>query len=132
MLPTEGFVELSRWQFAFTTLYHFIFVPLTLAFVLAVTIAHAAPPDGKKGGNKGGGGGSGHRNGLDLEAYCAAACRQRDVGGETQADVAVVERARGFPPTSPGPLRASRELPHSARGCADASPEPACRGPSHR
>ena len=30
MLPTEGFVELSRWQFAFTTLYHFIFVPLTL------------------------------------------------------------------------------------------------------
>jgi cytochrome d ubiquinol oxidase subunit I len=30
MLPTEVFVELSRWQFAFTTLYHFIFVPLTL------------------------------------------------------------------------------------------------------
>jgi cytochrome bd ubiquinol oxidase subunit I len=30
MLPTEGFVELSRWQFAFTTLYHFLFVPLTL------------------------------------------------------------------------------------------------------
>ena len=30
MLPTEEFVELSRWQFAFTTLYHFIFVPLTL------------------------------------------------------------------------------------------------------
>jgi len=30
MLPTEGLVELSRWQFAFTTLYHFIFVPLTL------------------------------------------------------------------------------------------------------
>ena len=30
MLPTEGFVELSRWQFAITTLYHFLFVPLTL------------------------------------------------------------------------------------------------------
>ncbi len=30
MLPTEGFVELSRWQFALTTMYHFIFVPLTL------------------------------------------------------------------------------------------------------
>jgi cytochrome d ubiquinol oxidase subunit I len=30
MLPTEGVVELSRWQFAFMTLYHFIFVPLTL------------------------------------------------------------------------------------------------------
>jgi cytochrome d ubiquinol oxidase subunit I len=30
MLPTEGFVELSRWQFALTAMYHFIFVPLTL------------------------------------------------------------------------------------------------------
>jgi cytochrome d ubiquinol oxidase subunit I len=30
MLPTEGFIELSRWQFALTTMYHFIFVPLTL------------------------------------------------------------------------------------------------------
>ena len=30
MLPTEGLVELSRWQFAFTVLYHFLFVPLTL------------------------------------------------------------------------------------------------------
>lgn len=30
MLPTEGLVELSRWQFALTTMYHFIFVPLTL------------------------------------------------------------------------------------------------------
>jgi cytochrome d ubiquinol oxidase subunit I len=30
MLPTEAFVDLSRWQFALTTLYHFIFVPLTL------------------------------------------------------------------------------------------------------
>jgi cytochrome d ubiquinol oxidase subunit I len=30
MLPTEGFIELSRWQFALTTMYHFLFVPLTL------------------------------------------------------------------------------------------------------
>jgi cytochrome d ubiquinol oxidase subunit I len=30
MLPTETFVDLSRWQFAMTTMYHFIFVPLTL------------------------------------------------------------------------------------------------------
>jgi cytochrome d ubiquinol oxidase subunit I len=30
MLPTEAFVELSRWQFALTALYHFLFVPLTL------------------------------------------------------------------------------------------------------
>ncbi len=30
MLPTEGLVELSRWQFALTVLYHFLFVPLTL------------------------------------------------------------------------------------------------------
>jgi len=30
MLPTESFVELSRWQFSMTALYHFIFVPLTL------------------------------------------------------------------------------------------------------
>jgi cytochrome d ubiquinol oxidase subunit I len=30
MLPTEGFVDLSRWQFALTSMYHFIFVPLTL------------------------------------------------------------------------------------------------------
>jgi len=30
MLPTEGLVELSRWQFALTAMYHFIFVPLTL------------------------------------------------------------------------------------------------------
>jgi cytochrome d ubiquinol oxidase subunit I len=30
MLPTETFVELSRWQFALTALYHFLFVPLTL------------------------------------------------------------------------------------------------------
>lgn len=30
MLPTDGLVELSRWQFALTSMYHFIFVPLTL------------------------------------------------------------------------------------------------------
>jgi cytochrome d ubiquinol oxidase subunit I len=30
MLPTESLVELSRWQFSMTALYHFIFVPLTL------------------------------------------------------------------------------------------------------
>ena len=27
---TEGFVDLSRLQFALTSMYHFIFVPLTL------------------------------------------------------------------------------------------------------
>jgi cytochrome bd ubiquinol oxidase subunit I len=30
MPPSEAFIELSRWQFAFTAMYHFIFVPLTL------------------------------------------------------------------------------------------------------
>jgi cytochrome d ubiquinol oxidase subunit I len=30
MLPTDGLVELSRLQFALTSMYHFIFVPLTL------------------------------------------------------------------------------------------------------
>jgi cytochrome d ubiquinol oxidase subunit I len=30
MLPTEAFIDLSRWQFALTVMYHFIFVPLTL------------------------------------------------------------------------------------------------------
>jgi cytochrome d ubiquinol oxidase subunit I len=30
MLPTEVMVDLSRWQFALTSMYHFIFVPLTL------------------------------------------------------------------------------------------------------
>jgi len=30
MLPTDAFVDLSRWQFALTVMYHFIFVPLTL------------------------------------------------------------------------------------------------------
>ncbi|NNG00690.1 MAG: cytochrome bd-I ubiquinol oxidase subunit CydA [Desulfobacteraceae bacterium] len=29
-MPAEGVVELSRWQFALTSMYHFIFVPLTL------------------------------------------------------------------------------------------------------
>ena len=30
MPPTEALVELSRWQFALTSMYHFLFVPLTL------------------------------------------------------------------------------------------------------
>ena len=30
MIPTESLVDLSRWQFALTSMYHFIFVPLTL------------------------------------------------------------------------------------------------------
>ncbi|KPJ77871.1 MAG: cytochrome d terminal oxidase subunit 1 [Deltaproteobacteria bacterium SG8_13] len=29
-MPTEAFIDLSRWQFALTSMYHFIFVPLTL------------------------------------------------------------------------------------------------------
>lgn len=35
---TDGVVELSRWQFAVTSLYHFLFVPLTLglSFLLAI------------------------------------------------------------------------------------------------
>lgn len=35
---SEGVVELSRWQFAITTSYHFLFVPLTigLSFILAI------------------------------------------------------------------------------------------------
>lgn len=35
---TDGVVELSRWQFAITSLYHFLFVPLTLglSFLLAI------------------------------------------------------------------------------------------------
>ncbi len=35
---SEGVVELSRWQFAVTSLYHFLFVPLTLglSFLLAI------------------------------------------------------------------------------------------------
>ena len=37
-MMTEGVVELSRWQFAATALYHFLFVPLTLglSFLLAI------------------------------------------------------------------------------------------------
>ena len=30
MIPSPGLVELSRWQFTLTSMYHFIFVPLTL------------------------------------------------------------------------------------------------------
>jgi cytochrome bd ubiquinol oxidase subunit I len=33
MPPSEAFVDLSRWQFALTAMYHFIFVPLTLGMV---------------------------------------------------------------------------------------------------
>src|SRR5579872_4893736 len=38
MFPTETVVDLSRFQFALTALYHFIFVPLTLglSFLLAI------------------------------------------------------------------------------------------------
>jgi cytochrome d ubiquinol oxidase subunit I len=37
LVPSETVVELSRWQFAATALYHFLFVPLTLglSFILA-------------------------------------------------------------------------------------------------
>ena len=30
MLPSDALIELSRWQFALTAMYHFLFVPLTL------------------------------------------------------------------------------------------------------
>ncbi|MDD1628706.1 MAG: cytochrome ubiquinol oxidase subunit I, partial [Methylococcaceae bacterium] len=35
---SETMVDLSRWQFAATSLYHFLFVPLTLglSFLLAI------------------------------------------------------------------------------------------------
>jgi len=33
MPPSEAFIDLSRWQFALTAMYHFIFVPLTLGMV---------------------------------------------------------------------------------------------------
>ena len=29
-MVSEAMIELSRWQFAVTSMYHFIFVPLTL------------------------------------------------------------------------------------------------------
>lgn len=35
-------IELSRWQFALTTLYHFTFVPLTLGLALFLAIMHTA------------------------------------------------------------------------------------------
>ena len=41
MIPTESLVELSRWQFAFTTMYHFIFVPLTLGLAWIMFIMEA-------------------------------------------------------------------------------------------
>ncbi len=36
-------IDLSRWQFALTALYHFLFVPLTLGLIFLL-----APADGKK------------------------------------------------------------------------------------
>lgn len=33
-------VELSRWQFAATAMYHFIFVPLTLGLSMQIGRAH--------------------------------------------------------------------------------------------
>ena len=34
----QTFVELSRWQFAATAMYHFIFVPLTLGLTWLLVI----------------------------------------------------------------------------------------------
>jgi cytochrome d ubiquinol oxidase subunit I len=41
MVPTESLVELSRWQFALTSMYHFIFVPLTLGLAWIMFIMEA-------------------------------------------------------------------------------------------
>jgi cytochrome d ubiquinol oxidase subunit I len=41
MIPTESLVELSRWQFAITSMYHFIFVPLTLGLAWIMFIMEA-------------------------------------------------------------------------------------------
>jgi cytochrome d ubiquinol oxidase subunit I len=41
MIPTESLVELSRWQFALTSMYHFIFVPLTLGLAWIMFIMEA-------------------------------------------------------------------------------------------
>ena len=41
MIPTESLVELSRWQFALTSMYHFIFVPLTLGLSWIMFIMEA-------------------------------------------------------------------------------------------
>ena len=41
MPPTEALVELSRWQFALTSMYHFLFVPLTLGLAWILFIMEA-------------------------------------------------------------------------------------------
>lgn len=41
MIPTESLVDLSRWQFALTSMYHFIFVPLTLGLAWIMFIMEA-------------------------------------------------------------------------------------------
>ncbi|MEN9660127.1 MAG: hypothetical protein RLZZ443_56, partial [Actinomycetota bacterium] len=35
-------LDLSRWQFGLTTVYHFLFVPLTIGMVLLVAIMQTA------------------------------------------------------------------------------------------
>ena len=42
MLPSDAVVELSRIQFAFTAMFHFLFVPLTLGLTWIVFIMEAA------------------------------------------------------------------------------------------
>lgn len=40
MISTE-LVDLSRWQFALTSMYHFIFVPLTLGLSFMLVVMEA-------------------------------------------------------------------------------------------
>ena len=35
-------IDLSRWQFALTALYHFLFVPLTLGLIFLLEIGRAS------------------------------------------------------------------------------------------
>ena len=35
-------LDLARWQFAITTVYHFLFVPITIGMSLIVAIFHTA------------------------------------------------------------------------------------------
>lgn len=42
MLPTTLVVELSRWQFAFTALFHFLFVPITLGLTWILVAMESA------------------------------------------------------------------------------------------
>jgi cytochrome bd-type quinol oxidase subunit 2 len=48
MAPVEDLVELSRWQFALTAMYHFIFAPLAQfgGHVLSVVPSSAHPDHG--------------------------------------------------------------------------------------